>query len=130
MHLALFIAQKCSEDESTIKTLRRCDLLAVFLLIWLLVGSNWIFRLGVSRDREDCMNMEGDVKVVNVTNNTMLTVEVSEGLSPMENCQDCSESIYVFAGVLIICQYALALCLIGTCCSKVFHSQSSRSRSS
>ena len=128
VHSALFVAQKCSDDESTIKALRRCDFLALFLLIWLLVGSNWIFRQ--SRNRGNCMDMvdtDGDVRVVNTTNGTV-TVAVSGGLSPSpEGCQDCSNSVYVFTGILIICQYVLALCLIAVCCSRVFRSESSRS---
>ena len=128
VHSALFVAQKCSDDESTIRALRRCDFLALFLLIWLLVGSNWIFRQ--SRNREDCTDVVdmGGITVVNTTNGTVLTVEVSGGLSPTpESCQDCSDSVYIFTGILIICQYVLALCLVAVCCSRAFRSQSSRS---
>ena len=137
LHSLLCMGQKCSEDESFYKVIRRCDCLAVFLIAWLLVGSNWVFRGGMGNetcgsDTVDYVvvgNMTDDVEIMSGAHPTD-GMETGESESdPAAGCSsDCSTGVYAFAVVLILIQYMALLILAVCCCSTKFRSRSSRRR--
>ena len=126
-HTLLYTAQKCSKDETIYHSVRRCDFLAFLLFIWLLVGSNWMFRM---RSDDECNTSNMNSTVWNVTGEwngtaTQTTVMVAGEQAPEDNsdsgtdCSDCSRDVYVFTSFLILTQYIVGLCLVIFCCSKI-----------
>ena len=132
LHTLLCVCQKWSHsrgenNDSTIRTLRICDCLAFFLFIWLLVGSNWVFRVGLYTS-SSCTNGEqsgmGITNVVNENGTYTDVVVISEGLPSVDttaDCTDCDPGVYRFTVFTILIQYALGLCLVAACCSNVRH---------
>lgn len=95
--------------ESTYRVMRMCDCLALFLFIWLLVGSYWIFT--ISLDRQACISYGNDFVYVNTT-----VVPDGEG-NGNPGCPDCDSYVYNFSTFVIMLQYIGTLCLMVWCCS-------------
>ena len=119
-------------DDKTYRKIRRCDFVMVLLFIWLLIGTNWMFRLGIGNECSD--GLEGDVQTVDdtvepggTTTQTTELIATMEGGSGTggEDCSDCSQDVYVFAAVLILIQYIFGLFLVAMCCSNFFKGSSS-----
>ena len=133
LHTLLCVCQKWSQsrgenNDSTIRTLRICDCVAFFLFIWLLVGSNWVFRVGLYTSSSSCTHGEhsgmGMTNVVNENGTNTEVVVLSEGLPSVDtnaDCTDCDPAVYRFTVFTILIQYALGLCLVAACCSNVRH---------
>ncbi len=135
LHSLLFTCKKYVDDESVFHKLRRCDILLFILFIWLLVGTNWIFRTSIVYNNDDCEeDMGGDIVSMNYTievNGTTVHVPVNVGAQEgMEggvrggDCEDCSRGVYFFAAIVILGQYVLALLLFAFCCTRLFRKPS------
>ena len=111
--------------ESTYHVMRMCDCLALFLFIWLLVGTYWIFT--ISLDRQACISYGNDIVYVNITvvpdgegSTQIVVVPPSSTVTPGEDnpgCLDCDSYVYNFSAFVIMLQYVGALCLMVWCCS-------------
>jgi hypothetical protein len=114
LHSLLWTAQKLSNDEPVYNLIRKFDCIALFLIVWLVVGSAWIFKAG--RDSL-CSDIVDQVTVppVNVTTTTGDVEDPDPLLESGAECEDCPSGVYVFTVFLILFQY-LMLLLLGICC--------------
>ncbi len=133
LHTVLYTCQSYVGDETTYRRLRRCDFIVLILFIWLLVGSNWMFRLGFQDD--DCEGAidGGGIQSMNLTvtdaNGTITHIQVDVGAEGGrsgtmdqggEDCSDCSHAVYVFTASVILIQYVAGLVLVAFCCHRFF----------
>ena len=128
VHSLLCVAAAKCEGTGSYRTLRLCDCLAFFLLVWLLIGSNWIFKLSITGGHKAC-EVSDAVTIPPSTldfnnsavlmNDYAITTATATTMATAEIC-DCSQSVYVFATVVIVMQYVLALIVVIGCCSKVW----------
>ena len=105
--------KRSSQHESIYRTLRMLDCLALFLFIWLLVGTYWLFSISI--ERSTC------------TTDSMLNDLIdSEGVAPQTSttssgvCSDCDAYVYSFTAFVIIFQYLAFLVCFVVCCSMYF----------
>ena len=132
-HGILWLLMKYSDSDSTYKALRMCDCVAFVLLIWLLIGSNWVFKLSIARYHmtSACSTMHPIDDVIRL-NTTAVTDEsggtqwvvvselATDSTHPSSSCMDCSSSVYQFTVMVILLQYIAALVVLVGCCSKIF----------
>lgn len=127
-HGILWFLMKYSNNDSTYKALRMCDCVAFVLLIWLLIGSNWVFKVSIARASAcNAHQIIDDVMWLNTTivtdssgaTQVMIVTETPDS-TPVPNCVDCSSGVYQFTVVVILFQYIAALLVIVACCSKLF----------
>ena len=111
LHSLLWIAQKLSNDKPLYSLVRKFDCIALFLIVWLVVGSAWIFKAG----RERSCGTSGVDYVDYVIPDNFTGSQ--EDLEPTESdCgEDCPSGVYVFTVFLILFQYLMVL-LLGLCC--------------
>ena len=110
LHSLLWTAQKLSNDEPVYNIIRKFDCIALFLVVWLVVGSAWIFKAG----RDNLCSDFVDQVIVPPVNETG-GVEDSELSESGAECEDCPSGVYVFTVFLILFQYLMIL-LLGICC--------------
>ena len=119
LHSLLWTAQKLSNDEPVYSLIRKFDCIALFLIVWLVVGSAWIFK--ASKDNL-CGDNRSVVDQVLIPGNSTGGFEDSErsDSGASEECEDCPSGVYVFTVFLILFQYLMILLLgIGCCTSSV-----------
>lgn len=134
-HGVLWLIMKYSDSDSVYRTLRMCDCVAFILLIWLLIGSNWVFKLSIARYRTASACNAHPIDDVIRLNTTFVTdgsgtggtqwIVVSDSAPDSTHpssadCMDCSSSVYQFTVLVILLQYIAALVVIVGCCSKIF----------
>ncbi|CAI8012102.1 hypothetical protein GBAR_LOCUS7766 [Geodia barretti] len=112
LHSLLWTAQKLSNDEPVYNIIRKFDCIALFLVVWLVVGSAWIFKAG--RDNL-CSDFVDQVTAPPVNVTTTGDVGDSELSESGAECEDCPSGVYVFTVFLILFQYLMIL-LLGICC--------------
>ena len=122
LNLLLFTAKRRSDADSLYKLIRRFDCSIFFLILWVIVGSVWVFEAGTKN--HSC----ADENVIDyVTNNTrggnvgMDIPEDSGAGGQMKDkesdCNDCPAGVYVFTVFLILLQYTALLILLVYCCT-------------
>ena len=99
VHMITFLVSEFINHESSLYTLQFCDRLAFLMLIWVLIGSNWIFK--VSLYPTPCA--------------TGANLQ-SNNISRDEHCENCSIAVYHFTSVVIVAQYLLAFTVLTLCC--------------
>ena len=134
-HGVLWLLMKYSDSESTYRAMRMCDCVAFVLLIWLLIGSNWVFKLSIAHYHTSSVcgtyAIDDIIRAPNVTSisdgsgGTQWVIvtdptTTSQSSSDVNNCADCSSGVYQFTVVVILLQYITALVVLIGCCSKVF----------
>ena len=134
LHAILYSVRRTSDNQYLYNTIRRFDILTLFVVVWLIVGSIWIFK-AETRDRT-CR--DSVVDYVTIISN-MTQGDVGMGVSGdddgggMENgesaadCVDCPSGVYVFTVFLILIQYTVVL-ILGICCCATSKRVRSRSR--
>ena len=117
-----------SAHETVYRTLRFCDCLAIFLFIWLLVGTYWICTISFS-GHPTCSYPIDDIVYANTTSTVLtdseggtLTSVVSPPTSatPTRECSDCQSYVYSFTAFVIMFQYLSLIILFIFCCSVYF----------
>ena len=134
-HGVLWLLMKYSDSDSTYRALRMCDCVAFILLIWLLIGSNWVFKLSIARYRtasacnmypiDDVIRLNATVVTdgsgIGATQWIIVSDSAPDSTHPSNtNCMDCSSGVYQFTVIVILLQYIAALVVIVGCCSKIF----------
>ena len=134
-HGVLWLLMKYSDSDSTYRALRMCDCVAFSLLIWLLIGSNWVFKLSVARYRttaacntypiDDIIRLNSTVVTdgsgIGATQWIIVSDSAPDSTHPSStSCMDCSSGVYQFTVIVILLQYIAALVVIVGCCSKMF----------
>ena len=121
LHTILYSVQRMSDNQYLYNAIRRFDILTLFVVIWLIVGSIWIFKAKMSG--QPCND---GVDYVTIISN-MTQGDVGMGVSGdddgggMENgesaadCSNCPSGVYVFTLFLILIQYSVVL-ILGICC--------------
>ena len=112
LHSILWTAQKLSNDEPLFCVLRRCDCIALFLLVWLVLGSVWIFKAGKE------LSCNNSIDYVAIPEDSEYSGDYLETVTdtPPDSCpEDCPGGVYVFTVFLILFQYLTAL-VLGICC--------------
>ncbi len=110
--------------KSIYQTLRLCDCLAVFLFIWLLVGTYWVFIISLARS--NCNKTPTDYVVVNTTvlvdseGGTQVSVMTRPPSPTSNDCSDCEDYVYNFTAFVLMFQYVIFLICFVTCCSVFF----------
>ena len=130
-HGTIWMLMKRSNDNgSSFKMLRLCDCVTFILLLWLLIGSNWVFKLAIAH-HSPCDNAPQPIDDV-ISLNTTVVTDASGGTrvvvftdshdpAPTTNdCADCSSGVYQFTVIVILFQYIIALFVVIGCCSKLF----------
>ena len=108
LQTSLWTAQRLSNDRAVFGLLRKCDCIALFLVVWLVVGSIWIFKAGKKLTCDDVVDY---VAVPDYSGHYL------ESFPETENCQECPSGVYVFTAFLILFQYLMTLVLAISCCS-------------
>ena len=129
VHGSVWLLMKRSENETTFRALRVCDCITFIILLWLLIGSHWVFKLSISH-HSLCGDTPQPIDDVIYLNTTVVTdasggtqlavVSETRGSTPNSHCTDCSRGVYQFTAVVILFQYVVALFVIVGCCSKLF----------
>ena len=111
LHSLFWTAQKLSE-KPIYGLIRRFDCIALFLVIWLVVGSAWVFkaRTDFSSDSVDFV-----ILPANTTTGDDLEMYDSGVSNDAAYPDDCPQGVYVFTVFLILFQYIMIL-LLGICC--------------
>ncbi|XP_064404957.1 uncharacterized protein LOC135350156 [Halichondria panicea] len=119
--------KRSSQHESIYRTLRMFDCLALFLFIWLLVGTYWLFTISIARSGCTTDTMLNDFVVVNTTvlvdseGGTQISVMTPPpSLTPSGDCLDCDTYVYSFTAFVIMFQYLTFLVCFVACCSVYF----------
>lgn len=111
IHTLTILTSMNTDNESVLRSLRMCDCFAFFILIWILVGSNWIFKVSVNS--KSCSRLDEETEpFIEIGNSTELMPDVT---SPV-TCEDCSNSVYQFAVGLIVLQYMVVFLVFVVCC--------------
>lgn len=113
IHTFTILASMNTDNESVLRSLRMCDCFAFFILIWILIGSNWIFKVSVNS--KSCIgrqDTENELLFNQLDNSTDLLPDVT---TP-RTCEDCSNSVYQFAVGLIVLQYIVVFLVFVACC--------------
>lgn len=129
-HGALWMLMKYTDNDSTFRALRVCDCVAFVLLVWLLIGSNWVFRVAIA-GRITCPSSSRPIDNIVFLNTTTVTdasghtqfvvlPSIPDSPSTSTYCPDCSAGVYQFTIVVILFQYVAALFICIGCCSKLF----------
>ncbi len=111
IHTCTILITQSTDSETTIRSLRLCDCLALFILIWILIGSNWVFKISLHPSPCTELNSMGNENLGNSSDLSSFT------FSSEEDCEDCSVSVYKFTSAVIIIQYVIAFIVLVTCCS-------------
>ena len=133
-HGVLWLLMKYNDNDSTYRALRVCDCVAFVLLIWLLIGSNWVFKLSIARYHTSSTCSMHPIDYIVPFNTTVVAdgsggtqlVVVTNSLNsapdstPPSDCMDCSSGVYQFTVIVILLQYIAALLILVGCCSKIF----------
>lgn len=128
-HGVIWFIMKHRENSSTLRALRMCDCVAFVLLIWLLIGSNWVFKLSIAGTSAcdtpllpiDDIILLNTTVISNGSGGTQLIVVTETIVSTSVNtCMDCSSGVYQFTVIVILLQYIAALLILVGCCSKIF----------
>lgn len=106
LHTFTVLASISTQSKTTLKCLRICDCFGFFILVWILIGSNWMFK--VSTKSRECGSEELE-DVANITEQVL-------SISTPTPCEDCSKTVYQFAVGLIIIQYIIVLSVLVACC--------------
>lgn len=111
IHTSTILASMNTDNESTLRSLRMCDCFAFFILIWILIGSNWIFKVSVNS--KPCSQQDPGNELFNEVDNStaLLPAATTPG-----TCEDCSDSVYQFAIGLIVVQYIVVFSVFVICC--------------
>lgn len=129
--LCIAIKRK-KRHETTYRALRMCDCLALFLFIWLLVGTYWMFTISIQR--QHCMRYGNDGVYVNTTVTPTVAPTVTpdtgtqmflwstpsttaSGDSSNTRCLDCESYVYNYTAFVIMLQYIITLAVMIFCCS-------------
>lgn len=126
-HGIIWLVMKHSENESTFRALRICDCIAFVLLIWLLIGSNWVFKLSIAGS-SGCDSPRLPIDDIIQLNTTIITdgsggtqfIVVTETPDSTPTCMDCPSGVYRFTVTVILLQYIGALLIVIGCCSRIF----------
>lgn len=112
IHTITILASMSTEKESVLRSLRMCDCFAFFILVWILIGSNWIFKVTVNS--RPCSGPDNPERQLfdDPRNSTDLIPEITTPIT----CKDCSNTVYQFAVGLIILQYIVVLFVFVLCC--------------
>lgn len=105
-HTFTFIASLKTDDEATLRSLRMCDCFALFIFLWVVIGSNWIFKVSLNYNPCPTGN-DGSGGLGDLTT----------GFTTPPECEVCSRSIYQFALGVIVIQYLVVFLLLVACCS-------------
>ena len=127
-HATLWLLMKRSDNNSLFRALRIFDCVAFILLVWLLIGSNWIFKLSIAGSSpcdtahpiDDVIYLNTTVVTDGVGGTRWIVVTETHGSTPITTCHDCSTRVYQFTVMVILMQYIAALLIIVGCCSKIF----------
>ncbi len=107
IHTSTILASMNTERESINRSLRLCDCFAFFILIWILIGSNWIFKVSMT-GKQSCSD--------DTSNEGSLAEAVSDVTTPVANCTDCSDGVYRFAIAIVSLQYIAVCSVLLICC--------------
>ena len=106
-------------------TIRIFDCFGFLLFIWLLVGSNWIARVGWSRSTcNDDLYFGTDYVFLRV-NSTVTDSDYEVPENDVNFCRDCASGVYLFTSVVIVLQYIMIILVCMSCCSVLYRSKRS-----
>lgn len=128
LQTVLLTAHKLT-DSNIYTLIRKCDCVALCLVVWLVAGSIWIFK---ARTRQGCNDAVDYVTVGNQTDDIIMDMSADGGMGDLEsaNCgvQDCPAGVYLFTVFLILFQYLLLLIIGIFCCTAVMNARSPQRR--
>lgn len=113
VHTTTLLISISTDNKTTNRTLRLCDCFAFFILIWILIGSNWIFK--VSINSRACSELDAETKQLS-SDMTINATDLFPVATTAATCEDCSDGVYQFAVGVIIVQYMAVFCVIVFCC--------------
>lgn len=109
VHTITLLVSMNTDSESVLRSLRMCDCFAFFILVWVLIGSNWVFK--VTMNSRSCSSQRDAERELFIDNFT----EPIPDVTPI-TCEDCSNAVYQFAVGLIVLQYIIVLFVFVICC--------------
>lgn len=112
VHAITILASMSTDSESVLRSLRMCDCFAFFILVWVLIGSNWVFKVTVN-SRSCSSQQDAERELFSEMDN--FTEPMPDVTTPI-TCEDCSNAVYQFAVGLIILQYFVVLFVFVICC--------------